>query len=406
MDEPLAAIAARLGDRLGLDPDALGHRALARVVRHRARVCAVADGAAYLALLDASPAEWQALVESVVVPETWFFRDQAPFALLGRWAAERRRGGEPAITALSLPCATGEEAWSIAIALAAAGVEPAAVRIEARDVSERALAIARAAVYGPRALRGRSPRPAWARYLIHRSDGGWEVAPILRPTVHFATGNLLDAARRFAARQFDCIFARNLLIYCTPEARARALETFAALLRPDGLLVLGHAETLPARTPDFIRARPLEAFAWRRVATAPASHAHRAPVQMPAPRPPISVPAPAPDRLPAAQGERAGATVSAARALADAGRLAEAATVAEAAVIRRPADASAHALLGVIRAAQGRDAEALEALRRALYLDPDHEEARVHLAVIRDRRGDTAAAARLRSRAGRSGASR
>ncbi|MGH7785737.1 MAG: CheR family methyltransferase, partial [Candidatus Binatia bacterium] len=133
----LAAITDLLRRRIGLDPAALGSAAIAHAVRGRARARGLAGPAAYLAALAEDAAEWDALLESVVVPETWFFRDREPFALLSRWARAAGAARSPAdpLRVLSLPCATGEEAWSIAITLAAAGIAPAAFRVEALDLS-------------------------------------------------------------------------------------------------------------------------------------------------------------------------------------------------------------------------------------------------------------------------------
>src|SRR5262249_47317826 len=109
---PLAAIAELLRTRVGLDPRALGTAALAHAVRRRAKGGGLDGAAAYLDAVRDDTGEWDALLETVVVPETWFFRDREPFALLARWAArayaQRSRHGPLAV--LSLPCATGEEA--------------------------------------------------------------------------------------------------------------------------------------------------------------------------------------------------------------------------------------------------------------------------------------------------------
>lgn len=403
---PLAAIASLLRERVGLDPDTLGADALGDAVACRVAACGAADVTAYLTRLEHDAAEWQALIEAVVVPETWFFRDREPFALLERWAAATwpaRNADEP-IAVLSLPCATGEEAWSIAIVLAAAGIPAAGIRVEAFDVSERALAVARAARYGRRSLRGGCPQSAWLRYLQPDRDGTIAIADDVRSAVRFAPGNLVEAAGTLAGRQFDCVFSRNLLIYCDAAARAAAMATFATLVRPGGLLVLGHAETLPPGTTAFVREGPPGAFAWRRVE---ASSVRVAPAAVPAGarRAPRHGHAKRSGALRAPTGTEAGATDERtprdAQAWADAGRLDEAAALAEAKLTQTPADAAAHALLGVIRAAQGRDDEAAACLRRALYLDPEHEDALVHLAVILERRGDPAAAARVRGRARR-----
>ena len=403
----LATIAALLRERIGLDPDSLGPQGLAHAVRARLTARGIDGPANYLALLADDQTEWEALLEAVVVPETWFFRDREPFRLLARVAAHQwtQRTPSDPVTVLSLPCATGEEAWSIAIVLAAAGVPAEAFRVDAVDLSARALAIARTGMYRRRALRGQTLDQSWARYLGARTDGRLEVAAELRPSVHFACANVVAASQLLAGKQFDCIFSRNLLIYCDAATRAAALATFTRALRADGILFLGHAETLAGATDGFVREGPPGAFAWRRTdATPPRARSLvdrtarcRAPgrARSPRRRPVNSSKARDGVSLPSIDD------VARARTLADRGKLAEAAALAVARLEAVPVDAPAHALLGIVRAAQGRDDEAGQHLRRALYLDPTHEEALIHLALVLERRGERAAAARLRDRARR-----
>ena len=111
--------------------------------------------------------EVQALVEEVVVPESWFFRDDRPFEVLADFA---RAGwlvdpARPPLSALSLPCAGGEEPYSIAMTLLEAGLPAGRFRVDAVDVSARSLARAIAGVYGPNSFRGagRRLRPAYFR---------------------------------------------------------------------------------------------------------------------------------------------------------------------------------------------------------------------------------------------------
>jgi len=385
----LAAIAALLRQRIGLDAEALGPRLLGHVVRRRAKARGVDGVAAYRLLLAGDPAEMQALVEAVVVTETWFFRDREPFSLLARWATTARRA-DARLELLSLPCASGEEAWSMAIALAAAGLPADAFHIDALDVSEGALAAARTGVYAKRALRNTQLDPLWLPYLRAQPDGRIAVDPALHRSVRFATGNLIDAGRLFASRRFDAIFSRNLLIYCDAETRADALTSFAAALKPDGLLILGHADPLPHGTPGFVRVPPPAAFAWRRAA---------APLRAVRKRPHAATRRPVRMAAVSAPPRRAAEPLVLARELADRGRLPEAAALATARLASAPVDAEALTLLGLVRAAQGRDREAAECLRRALAVEPDHEEALLHLAMVLERSGDQVGAARLRARA-------
>ncbi len=131
---------------IGLDAASLGHSAIERAVDQRAAAWC-ADGhtdatlADYWEAAQASPAMVQALVETVVVPETWFYRDADAFKALARLASERldERGTALPLRILSLPCSTGEEPYTIAMTLLDAGIDAAHMRIDAMDISERSL---------------------------------------------------------------------------------------------------------------------------------------------------------------------------------------------------------------------------------------------------------------------------
>ena len=116
---PQAAIVALLRHTIGLNPDAIGAEVIARAVRHRMAQCSTSDLQTYLDRIQTSEQELHALIDEVVVPETWFFRDQMPFAYLGRYVmAEWLPTHQHAVfRVLSLACSTGEEPYSIAMAL-------------------------------------------------------------------------------------------------------------------------------------------------------------------------------------------------------------------------------------------------------------------------------------------------
>src|SRR5438128_7719179 len=109
-----AVIESLLKREIGLDVDSLGSAAIGAAIRRRMAEHALSDLRAYLAQVEASEDEFQELVEEVVVLETWFLRDQAPFAFLAhhvtsQWTLTHR--GQ-ALRVLAVPCATGEEAYS------------------------------------------------------------------------------------------------------------------------------------------------------------------------------------------------------------------------------------------------------------------------------------------------------
>ena len=149
------AVVALLRQTIGLNPHAIGVEAMARAVSQRMARCGVPDVQTYLAWLQTSAPEVQALIEEVVVPETWFFRDQMPFTYLGQYVmAEWLPTSQRAVLrVLSLACATGEKPYSIAMALLNTGLAAQHMRIEAVDISQRALVWAQHAVYGDQAFR-------------------------------------------------------------------------------------------------------------------------------------------------------------------------------------------------------------------------------------------------------------
>src|SRR6478672_4291209 len=106
-----AAIENLLRQKIGLNATAVGSNTIARAMRHRMTATGLADEATYLTQLYASATELEALIETIVVPETWFFRDREPFVLLAHYVTSEWLPAHPhrVLRVLSLPCSTGEE---------------------------------------------------------------------------------------------------------------------------------------------------------------------------------------------------------------------------------------------------------------------------------------------------------
>lgn len=139
-DADLTAAEQVLHDRIGLNPESLGRGPISQAVIERRRACALSPGT-YAGVLAGSEEERQALVEAVVVPESWFFRDKKPFEFLAQSIAKTWRD-HPArhpLRVLCLPCAGGEEPYSVAITLLDAGLTTDRFRLVAVDVSRREL---------------------------------------------------------------------------------------------------------------------------------------------------------------------------------------------------------------------------------------------------------------------------
>jgi chemotaxis protein methyltransferase WspC len=260
--DPVAALLERL---IGLDAASLGPSALPAAVAERQRALGLPDPAAYAGQLAQSPAEQAELIDRLIVPETWFFRGGTGlFAHLAREAAARTADGGRVFRALSFPCSTGEEPYSLAIGLTEAGLPPGRWAVEGIDLSPRLLAAAEGGVYREFSLRQTDPGRR-ARYFRH-VDKGWALDDAVRSRVRYRVGNLLDP--KLSAEAYDLILCRNVLIYLTPAARRTALETLERLLVPDGWLGVGHAEGPSVAGRGFQREGPEGLFLFRRGSSA------------------------------------------------------------------------------------------------------------------------------------------
>ncbi|MDD2769403.1 MAG: methyltransferase domain-containing protein [Methylococcus sp.] len=381
----------------GLEPRALGEAAVECALKRRFEATGC-DEAAYREKLSADAEEGSCLMEAVLVPETWFFREPPAFEALAEAAARHLSDGRATpFRVLSLGCSTGEEPWSIAIALREAGLSGPAIRVEALDLSGKAIQTARAGIYGGRSFRNGGD-DAWRnRYFDALDARRYRVKDALRRDVEFRLANIAEGRWQAQGLSFDAVFCRNVLIYFRPEAKARIVAQCREVLAPGGLLVLGHADGIGEFAEGFVRHGSAGAFSWiRREAGAPLRSTASAGSPRPAPKP--SRPR-AERRRPHPEGlVRAGSGCAAgdpplpplvqARALADRGDYAGAERLCLDCLAKHPQDPEVHALLGMVMAASNREDEAMKYFRRALYLAPSHGESLLHMAALHERRGD------------------
>ncbi len=198
--------------------------------------------------------ERAALIDCVCTNETHFFREPSHFAFLDQhvfpeFVAQAARGRRPRqIRAWSAGCSTGEEPYSLAMALLRRFPPGSgwSLSVMASDVSTRALAHAMSASYGVE--RAAEIPDALARVFTRtdrRRAGATAVtlSPLVRELVEFVPLNLQQRSYGAIGR-FDLIFCRNVLIYFRPDNRRLVVERLLAHLGPDGYLFLGHAESL------------------------------------------------------------------------------------------------------------------------------------------------------------------
>lgn len=417
-----AAIERALARCIGLDVSTIGRPAVQRAARSRMAALGLDAAAAYAARIEADQQERDALVEEVVVAESWFFRDPQVFDFVARFALTLAAlPGRLPVRILSAPCAGGEEPYSIAMALLDAGLVPGQFMIDAVDVSRVALARAAAGRYSANAFRNADLafRDRW----FTPQAGGNLLEDRVRTQVTFARANLLDPAFRTDREPYDVVFCRNLLIYLDAEARGRVEATLDSLLRPDGLLVLGAAEP-PILKGDWMPAGAASVFALRRGVRAshreptpvPAAPSRRAAASTrgtesasrePAARPRSAKPAHphrAHPQQPAVEAAPAGVLDD---VLARAGQLANAGRYHDAVVLCDEAQAAVGPsprlffLMGMLHQAAGDLDRAEGCLHKTLYLDAAHDEALLALALLATQRGDTRMAETYRQSAAR-----
>ena len=403
----LREIEVLLQQVMGLHAETIGSSSVARAVQGRMTACGLVDADDYYERLAASQRELQELIETVIVPETWFFRDPEAFAELKRIACEEwrpNRAGD-VVRILSIACATGEEPYSIAMALFDAGFASDRFRIDAVDISERSLDHARSGIYGSNSFRG-DDLGFRARYFQKIAEGH-RVHEAVRETVRFHYGNVHAEGFFADALPYDAVFCRNLLIYFDQPTQVRAIAVCRRLLKEAGTLFVGPAETVSLLNRDFVSVKVPLAFAFRmalpaappRVVFPPLPELRvnaksTTPAVRSAPREPVQAPPEARVSLPP---QRNG--IEEAFVLADKGHLVEAAALCEEQIRNGGASAQAFYLMGLICSAEGRLYAADRCYRKALYLDENHVDAMTHLAVLLEEQGDRRGAKLLRDRA-------
>ncbi|MDW8362735.1 MAG: CheR family methyltransferase [Myxococcales bacterium] len=255
--DALRALGDLLAERYGFALSDEAAFSVERRLRERLRALGIdsfADYCRHLRQHPDGPAELERAAELLTTHETYFFREPEQLrafrdVLLPRLRERGEARGLRRLAVWSAGCSTGEEVYTIAMLVEESGLfEGWDVRIFGSDLSRRALAAARRAVYGASSFRA---MPSGYERCFREVEDGLEVQPRLRAMCHFSRLNLLDGVRAAAAGRVDVVFCRNVLIYLLPEARRRVLDVLHARLLPGGYLLLGHSESLLHVTTAF-----------------------------------------------------------------------------------------------------------------------------------------------------------
>ncbi len=235
--------------------------------------------------------EAQPLIDAITTNESYFFRAERQMALTVNELLPERLRQEPgrAQRVLSLPCARGEEPYSIAMLLRERGIADASVALVGADISARCLADARRGEYSALALRRTDAERAqrWFRAVAGRR---YRLDPSILARVRLHRLNLLSESVVALEGPFDIIFCQNLLIYFDEPTIVRALGILGRLMRKDGWLFVDHSEwNLPRASfvmqerGGCVGFRPMAVLGERRAAAEPAPRPQAAPPRASAP---------------------------------------------------------------------------------------------------------------------------
>jgi chemotaxis protein methyltransferase WspC len=427
-----------LEQRIGLDWHSLGESALEQALESRRAVCQASNQlgnfvrvtsqqsgsvlplrclSTYLDFVCQDRNEFDALVDTLSVPESWFFRDESQLQAVVAEAQGLLRAGIGCVRILCLPCARGEEAYSLAIMLREAGLAANQFQIDAFDLNERFVVAARRGEYSLWSLRGREVPELY----LQRNASGVRIRSELLPDIRFATANAVQP-NCLGANRYHIACTRNMLIYLSADAKRRWLSTLKAALESNALIIAGHAEALNMFDADFLpqpgqvyyrkaeRAHSGELTLYEVPAANPVQATSKFSVASlatlkPAPKPAQSLATPSMSTLlpiaSVAAASEAHDYLAEAISEADRGDLSKAERAyerycQETNSADRPA--RAYYLEALLHSQRDNRSAAKKALETTLYLQRDHQDALVLLSCMLENDGDIAGARRLRER--------
>jgi len=429
----MSKIEALLYNSMGLNTASIGSSAVLSSVQQRMSECFLTDIEHYTEKLLTDKDELQQLIEEVVVAETWFFRDKQPFTMLTRFIKEEWLVNNPGkvIRVLSLPCATGEEPYSIAITLIEAGLMPSQLKIDAFDISERNIKHCKTAYYRENSFRGVS------FYIRDRffnfEDNNYYPDILIKTMVNFEVASILDPIFINTQLPYDVVFCRNLLIYFDRDTQAIAVTMLNKILNPKGLLFVGHAETNIFTNNWTVSKRYPKSFIVRKVNDNAKFGsdivAGKGTIAREKVRNKLKSKMPSvlsnntqrktklfnkPDNLNRStkkvktvltavkvKGSSTESDLAMAKKLADSGSLIEAEKICVTYMENHKHDKEVYYLLAIIQLAIGDELKSLQYFKNVIYLAPDHYDSLMYLATLLAGQGDDIAASRYRDRAGR-----
>ena len=367
--ETIRKVIDLLAERAGWEEKSLNEKYLQRIV---SQAIGDEDEQQWLKRLIDEEALLFDLIGRLAVSESWFFRDAHSFEYLIHYISQKKK--RP-FRLLSVGCSRGEEPYSMAMALFDAGLGAKDFVIEAIDVSDEAIASAKEGIFSARSFRGEE-RPFRFKHF-EEQDGKLVLSQEVKDTVHFHVGNIVAPPKEVMLYSYDVIFCRNLLIYLHGQAQKEVVSALNHRLRPDGVLVVSPSETAMIHRLGYNPVKYPKACAFlKEVASLPIE-------------------------LPAQEEVVEENLLEKASRLADLGDLEEAEKACHEYLESHEASAQCYFVMGLIHHAMEDEQGAEELMRKAIYLEPEHYEALVYLALLAEKAEEHEKAEQYKERAER-----
>lgn len=227
--------------QLGLKPQLLNLIVWMERIQARMQFHQLKNIEDYWQILSQSPHELQELIELMVNTETWFFRDEQVFTFLNYLINQADVLQVTYLKVLSLACSTGEEPYSIVMTLLDAELVENTFQVDAIDISRQALIKAWRGIYHPHSFRNKDID--FRQHYFNKIGSSYKIKRKVKEHTRFYQGNILQDYLPFTSYSYQIIFCRNILIYLHPQAQQQLLNQIKHLLSPQGILIVGVAET-------------------------------------------------------------------------------------------------------------------------------------------------------------------
>ena len=396
---------------MGLHAPTVGMVTISSAIDRRMRACNISDHAHYLSLIITTPAEINELIEEVIIPETWFFRENQPYEYVLNYFQEQPPSKK--VNILSIPCSTGEEPYSIAMMLMDNDIHESRYSIDAVDIAVKNIEKANVARYRKNSFR--SDDLSFVDKHFEKHGDMFSLSDNIKEKVHFHCENVLNDSFSLERKSYDIIFCRNLLIYFDEDTQNIMFSRLDKLLQPKGILVLGHAENIQHANERFVSAVDSKFYIYVKSSnlekSLPERHKKRTSdllVKNSRPNHGEVIPRPFSDVRKTdkkenviAEDNSPNGQLDIAFQLANEGNLDDAMSACDSYLSENRNSSRAHYLSGVIYETQGLTDKANESLNKAIYLDPNNLEALIHLSLLAEQSGNHADAIKYKNRAQR-----